>query len=208
MKIVEVEGKTYEEALESALTELNAGKDNVEVEVLEEGSKGLFNLFRSKKTRLRVTLKNDIKENGKVFLEDVLEKMKIKANVEVSEKDDSLTFNISGENIGAIIGYRGETLDALQYLLSLVVNKEHDIPYKRVILDSENYRKKREETLKRLAEKTAYKVLKNRRPFKLEPMNPYERRIIHSALQGRDDVITYSEGEEPHRRIVVDMKRN
>lgn len=208
MKIVEVEGKTYEEALESALTELNAGKDNVEVEVLEEGSKGLFNLFKSKKTRLRVTLKNDIKENGKVFLEDVLEKMKIKANVEVSEKDDSLTFNISGENIGAIIGYRGETLDALQYLLSLVVNKEHDIPYKRVILDSENYRKKREETLKRLAEKTAYKVLKNRRPFKLEPMNPYERRIIHSALQGRDDVITYSEGEEPHRRIVVDMKRN
>lgn len=208
MKIVEVEGKTYEEALESALTELNASKENVEVEVLEEGSKGLFNLFRAKKSRLRVTLKNDIKENGKVFLEDILEKMKIKADVEVSEKDGSLTFNISGENIGAIIGYRGETLDALQYLLSLVVNKEHDIPYKRVILDSENYRKKREETLKRLAEKTAYKVLKNGRPFKLESMNPYERRIIHSALQGREDIITYSEGEEPHRRIVVDMKKN
>ena len=208
MKIVEVEGKNYEEALESALEELNASKDNVEIEVLEEGSKGLFNLFRTKPTRLRVTLKSDIKQNGKIFLEDVLRKMKVKANVEVMEKDNNLIFNISGENIGTIIGYRGETLDALQYLLSLVVNKEHNIPYKRVILDSENYRKKREETLKRLAEKTAYKVLKNKRQFKLEPMNPYERRIIHSALQGRNDVITYSEGEEPHRRIVVDMKKN
>ena len=208
MKIVEVEGKNYEEALESALKELNASKDNVEIEVLEEGAKGLFNLFRTKPTRLRVTLKSDIKQNGKIFLEDVLRKMKVKANVEVMEKDNNLIFNISGENIGTIIGYRGETLDALQYLLSLVVNKEHNIPYKRVILDSENYRKKREETLKRLAEKTAYKVLKNKRQFKLEPMNPYERRIIHSALQGRNDVITYSEGEEPHRRIVVDMKKN
>ena len=106
-----------------------------------------------------------------------------------------------------IIGYRGETLDSLQYLISLVVNKDHDIPYKRVVLDTENYRAKREETLKRLADKIAYKVKKTGRPFKLEPMNPYERRIIHSALQDDASISTYSEGEEPYRKIVVDIKR-
>ena len=106
-----------------------------------------------------------------------------------------------------LICYRGETLDSLQYLVSLVVNKNHDNPYKRVVLDAENYRHKREETLIRVAQKTAYKVKKSGRPYKLEPMNPYERRIIHSALQEYTDINTHSEGEEPYRRIVISLKK-
>ena len=206
MKCVEVSGRNYDEALEQALKDLNASKDEVEIEVVEEGSKGLFNLFGNKKTVLKVTTKPNSIDNGVEFLSNVLKTMKIEAKVEVVEEDDSAVFNISGEGMGTIIGYRGETLDSLQYLLSLVVNKDHNIPYKRVTLDTENYRSKREETLKHLAEKTAEKVLNSGRAFKLEPMNPYERRIIHSALQGRNDVYTYSDGEEPRRRIVVDIK--
>lgn len=206
MKCVEVSGRNYDEALEQALNELNASKDEVEIEVVEEGSKGLFNLFGNKKTILKVTTKPSNIDNGVEFLSNVLKTMNLEAKVEVVEEEDSVIFNILGENMGTIIGYRGETLDSLQYLLSLVVNKDHNVPYKRITLDTENYRSKREETLKHLAEKTAAKVLKSGRAFKLEPMNPYERRIIHSALQGRNDVYTYSDGEEPRRRIVVDIK--
>lgn len=208
MKSIEISGKNYDDALDNALKDLNCTKDKVDVEIIEEGSKGLFNLFGSKPTKIKVTVKPNYVDDSKEFLEKVLKTMNIEANIDITEEKDSILFNISGENMGTIIGYRGETLDSLQYLLSLVVNKNHDLPYKRVILDTENYRKKREETLKRVAEKTAYKVLKNRRAFKLEPMNPYERRIIHSALQNKDNVYTYSEGEEPFRRIVVDFKKN
>jgi spoIIIJ-associated protein len=109
--------------------------------------------------------------------------------------------------MGLIIGHRGETLDSLQYLVSLVINKNNDGKYKKVILDTENYRLKREETLKRLATKIAYKVRKTNRAVKLEPMNPYERRIIHAALQNDSYVVTYSEGEEPYRKVVVDLKK-
>lgn len=108
--------------------------------------------------------------------------------------------------MGSIIGYRGETLDALQYLVSLVINKNHNKEYKRIILDAEHYREKREATLVRVAHKTANKVIKSKKSFKLEPMNPYERRIIHSALQDSKYVTTYSEGEEPRRRVVIDVK--
>lgn len=208
MKCIEMSGKSYDDALESALRELKCTKEKVNVEVIEEGAKGLFNLFGSKPTIIKVTLKPNYIDDSKEFLEKVLKAMNLEANIDITEEKDSILFNISGENMGTIIGYRGETLDSLQYLLSLVVNKNHDLPYKRVILDTEDYRKKREETLKRVADKTAYKVLKNRRAFKLEPMNPYERRVIHSALQNKDNIYTYSEGEEPYRRIVVDFKRN
>lgn len=208
MRSIEVEGKNYDEALENALSQLNVTKDKVEVEVKEEGSKGLFNLFGAKPTKLRVTVKLDFKDKSKAFLLEVLKAMNINADIEITENKDSILFNIVGENMGTVIGYRGETLDSLQYLLSLVVNKEHNDSYKRVILDTENYRKKREETLKRVAEKTAYKVLKNRKAFRLEPMNPYERRVIHSALQGKSNIYTFSEGEEPFRRIVVDFKKS
>ena len=110
--------------------------------------------------------------------------------------------------MGLIIGYRGETLDSIQYLVSLVVNKHYELPHKKVILDTENYRSKREETLKGVALKSAAKVIKSKKAFKLEPMNPYERRIIHSALQDNKNVNTYSEGEEPFRRVVIELKKD
>ena len=145
------------------------------------------------------------------FLNKVFDAMDltVKLDVTVDDQDKEQTINIDivGDDMGVLIGKRGQTLDSLQYLTSLIVNKESDDKFSRVRLDTENYRSKREETLKRVAQKTAYKVKKTGRPYKLEPMNPYERRIIHSALQNYNDISTYSEGEEPFRRIVVSLKR-
>ena len=207
MKIIEMTGKSVEDALKAALAELNVTEDRVEVEVLDEGSKGLFKLIGAKPARIKVKVKKDYVYDAKTFLRDVLNSMGVKAEIRVKEEDDVLKINLVGPDMGIIIGYRGETLDSLQYLVSLVVNKEQDAEYKRVLLDTENYRAKREETLKRLANKTAYKVRKTGKRFKLEPMNPYERRIIHSALQNDQYVETFSEGEEPYRRVVINLKK-
>ncbi|WP_411169318.1 RNA-binding cell elongation regulator Jag/EloR [Clostridium sp. MB05] len=207
MKTLEMTGKSVSEALKNALKELKVTEDKVEYEVIEEGSKGFLNLIGTKPAKILVKVKRDYKEDVRVFLRSILDNMGIQAEIRIKETDDILYINLNGPKMGLIIGYRGETLDSLQYLASLVVNKEHDIPYKKVVLDTENYRKKREETLIRVAEKTAYKVRKTGRPYKLEPMNPYERRVIHSALQDNDYVYTFSQGDEPHRRIVVDIKK-
>jgi len=207
MKSIEIIGKNIEEALNNALEQLKVSRDMVDVEILQKESKGLFNLFGSKPAKIRVTVNHSYLDTATQFLKNILDNMKIDAEIEIVEEKGIVKANISGTDMRNIIGYRGETLDALQYLLSLVVNKNHDISYKRVVLDTENYRDKREETLKRVADKTAYKVIKSRRPYKLEPMNPYERRIIHAALQGKKEICTYSEGEEPYRRIVIDIKR-
>lgn len=207
MKTIETIGKTVEEALQNALQELKVTKDKVDIEIIDEGSKGLFNLIGSKPAKIKVTVKKNQIDDARTFLNDVLTSMGITAEIEIKEEKDTLNINLSGSKMGLVIGYRGETLDSLQYLVSLVINKDHNLPYKRVVLDTENYRSKREETLIRVAQKTAYKVRKSGRPYKLEPMNPYERRIIHSALQNYNDINTYSEGEEPFRRIVVNLKR-
>lgn len=207
MKTLEMTGKTVNEALENALKSLNLTEDRVEYEVLDEGSKGFLNLIGTKPAKILVKVKRDYKDEVKLFLRNILNSMKVQAEIRIREENDIIHIDLTGPKMGIIIGYRGETLDALQYLTSLVVNKDHNVPYKKVVLDTENYRKKREETLIRVAEKTAYKVKKTRRPYKLEPMNPYERRIIHSALQDNEYVYTFSEGEEPHRRVVVDIKK-
>ena len=207
MKTLEMTGKTVNEALENALKSLNLTEDKVEYEVLDEGSKGFLNLIGTKPAKILVKVKRDYKEEVRLFLRNILNSMKVQAEIRIREENDIIHINLTGPKMGIIIGYRGETLDALQYLTSLVVNKDHNLPYKKVVLDTENYRKKREETLIRVAEKTAYKVKKIRRPYKLEPMNPYERGIIHSALQDNEYVYTFSEGEEPHRRVVIDIKK-
>ncbi|WP_163195820.1 RNA-binding cell elongation regulator Jag/EloR [Clostridium thermarum] len=207
MKTIEMTGRTVEEALKNALTELKLSEDKVEVEVLDEGSKGFLNLIGTKPARIRVKVKRDYIYEAKTFLRDVLNSMGIKAEIKIKEEDNVLKINLVGPDMGIIIGYRGETLDSLQYLVSLVVNKDQDTEYKRVVLDTENYRAKREETLRRLANKTAFKVRKTGKSFKLEPMNPYERRIIHSALQNDLYVETFSEGEEPYRRVVINLKK-
>lgn len=207
MKILEITGKSVKEALENALKELKLTEDKIEYEILDEGSRGFFNIIGTKPAKILVKVKRDYKEEVRVFLRNILDNMDIKAEITIKEENDILYIDLTGPKMGIIIGYRGETLDSLQYLCSLVVNKDHSVAYKKVVLDTESYRKKREETLVRVAEKTAYKVRKNSRPYRLEPMNPYERRIIHSALQDNQFVYTYSDGDEPRRRVVVDIKR-
>ena len=208
MKSIEVMGKSFEEAIKNGLEQLNVKREEVDIEVIDAGSKGLFNLIGVKPTKIKITVKNNSVNEAKDFLINILKGMKVKAELEVEEEEKQLNINIKGSSMGTVIGYRGETLDSLQYLVSLVLNKNHEETYKRVVLDAESYRKKRTDTLKRVAEKTAYKVRNSRRAYKLEPMNPYERRIIHAALQGVDDIYTFSEGTEPHRRVVVDIKRD
>jgi len=207
MKTIEMTGKTVEDAVKNALNELKVTEDKIEYEVLEEGSKGLFKIIGAKPAKISVKVKRDYIFEAKTFLRDVLNSMGIKAEIRIKEENEAVKITLTGPDMGILIGYRGETLDSLQYLVSLVVNKGHETAYKRVVLDTENYRSKREETLKRLAQKVAGTVRRNGKLIRLEPMNPYERRIIHSTLQEDRFVQTYSEGDEPYRRVVVDLKK-
>lgn len=205
---IEKTGKTVQEAIAAALSELNLSEEEVDIEILDEGTKGIFGLIGSKAARIKATVKEV--ENGRCdiasdFLYTILDNMGVEAEINVKEDDENIVVDVNGDDIGIIIGRRGETMDSLQYLTSLVVNKEYD-DYKRVILNVENYRQKREETLIKLANRLADKVVKYKKPVTLEPMNPYERRIIHSTLQGHKYVETYSTGEEPKRKVVITLK--
>ena len=192
MKSIEIIGRTAEEAIQNALRELNVTEEKVTIEVLEEGSKGFLNIIGVKPAKVKVTLKRDYIGDAKKFLRDILNAMNVKAEIHIKEENNEVNINLVGPNMGVLIGYRGETLDSLQYLLSLVVNKNHDETYKRVILDTVNYRQNRQETLKKLALKMGDKVRINGKTLKLEPMNPYERRVIHSTLQNNAYVTTHS----------------
>lgn len=206
MKTLESVGKTVDVAISNGLKELNVDIDKVDVEVITQGSKGIFG-FGSKPAKVKLTLKNDYETIVKTFLGDILDNMNLKCEIQVKDEGNCLRVNLVGSNMGIIIGYRGETLDALQYLLSLVINKNNrDDEFKKVILDTENYRGKREETLIKLANKLALKVKRYNKSITLEPMNPYERRIIHTALQDNPYVETHSEGEEPYRKVVIELK--
>lgn len=208
MKSVIKTSKTVEEAVKEALLELDALEEDVEVDVIEEPSKGLFGIIGSKEAKVRVTVKNDPIDIADRFLKKIMGKMGIEATNNIEKIDDLLKIdidNIDPVDMGILIGKRGNTLDSIQYLLSLAVNKNRS-NYLRVVIDSEGYRAKREETLVRLAHKMAEKVKYSRRPVKLEPMNPFERRIIHSTLQNIQGIVTYSEGEEPFRRVVITSK--
>lgn len=207
MRIIEFTGKTVDDAKKNALTELKIAEDKVQIEVLEEGSKGFFGIIGTKPAKIKVTVKRDYIYEGKKFLQDILNCMDINAEITIKEENNIINISLTGQNMGILIGYRGETLDSLQYLLSLIINKGHESEYKRVVLDTENYRLKREETLQRLAGKMAGRVKRSGKYIKLEPMNPYERRIIHSSLQNDPYISTYSEGEEPYRRVIVDLKK-
>jgi spoIIIJ-associated protein len=203
--MVEKSAKTVQEAVDMALEELGAQLDDVEINVIDEGTKGIFGIG-GKCARVSVKLKGTRREEGIRFLRDVLDKMRVTVDIEEIEDNESLMYKISGKDSGIIIGRRGETLDALQYLTSLVVNKRKD-EYKRVTIDIEDYRQRREETLVRLAGRLAQRVVRNRRSVTLEPMNPYERRIIHSALQNNGSVETYSVGDEPNRKVVISLRQ-
>lgn len=208
MEFVVKSAKTVEEALKVALLELNAKESEVEVEVIEEPSKGLFGLIGAKEAKIKVTLKYNPIEIADNFLMKIFTTMGIEAKNDIKLEENILKVDvkdISPSDMGILIGKRGNTLDSIQYLLSLALNKQRE-DFLKVVVDSEGYREKREETLIRLAQKMAEKAKLGRRPVKLEPMNPYERRVIHSTLQSIDGVNTYSEGEEPYRRVVIISK--
>ncbi|HHU48792.1 MAG: RNA-binding cell elongation regulator Jag/EloR [Caldicoprobacterales bacterium] len=205
MRSVITTGKTLEDAILAAAIQLAVQRDKLEIEVLEEPVKGLFGVFGGKDAKIKASVMQSMGEVTRNFLNELFEKMNLEAIVDVTETDDLISVNVSGPKMGILIGHRGETLDAVQYLTGLSVNRESKT-YKRVIIDTENYRKKREETLIRLAKRLAHKVHKTRKKIVLEPMNPFERRVIHSTLQKDPYVITHSEGEEPYRKIVIALK--
>lgn len=208
MEYIEISAKTVSEAITEACQKLEITSDKLIYEVIDEGSTGFLGLG-SKPAVIKAAKKNSVVDNARDFLNDVFAAMNLSAEIKIEFDDQEKNMNIelSGEEMGVIIGKRGQTLDSLQYLVSLVINKDTD-DYIRVKVDTENYRERRKETLENLAKNIAYKVKRTRKSVSLEPMNPYERRIIHSVLQNDKFVTTHSEGEEPFRRVVVTLKKD
>lgn len=258
-------GTDVEEAVKLALEDLKLTRDEIDITVLEEPSKGFFGIG-SKLAKVRVEPKKneevkapeikseqrldkeitvekdakaDIKKPDKkkkerkrkdkkksiipreedenlaeldashpaiVFLKDMTEKMGLALDIDGREGNNSVYININGKDSGTVIGKRGQTLDAIQYLTSLVVNRENE-KYIRVVVDAENYRSKREKTLEQLASRLADKVVRTKKSVRLEPMNPYERKVIHATLQNNPNVTTKSEGEEPYRRVIIELAK-
>ena len=238
MNKILITGKNIEEARKNAAAQLGADVDEIMYEVLENATSGFFGIITKpckiaawiegdeeeiveapkpvetkkeekpkKKERAIAQDKTEGEKLAKEFLSTTLSQMGIEAELEFTQTEDALEIVVSGENMGRVIGKRGETLDALQYLTSLVVNKDKE-EYIRINLDSENYRAKRTVALEKLADKVADKVIRNKRNLTLEPMNAFERRVIHSRLQGNEKLTTYSIGEEPSRRIVVSLAKD
>lgn len=207
MRFAEKKAKTVDEAVNQALAELGASKDEVDIEIIEE-TKGLFGILGSKEVKVRVTLRErEEVTRAKEFIKNVTEKlgMNIEQETSYNEEDKLLKIELKGEGLGLLIGRRGETLDSIQYLTNIFVNKKSD-DYVKVTIDAENYRARREEALVSLAKRTASKAVKYRKNMIIEPKNPYERRIIHEALQDYPEVTTYSVGEDPNRKVIVAYK--
>ena len=196
--------KNIDDAKALALAELGVSEEDVDFEILEEGSKGFLGLG-SKDAKVKATMKDIPSFAAKQFLNDVFSAMKLDVDVNMSKTDDGLDIDLKGDNMGIVIGKRGDTLDAIQYLTSLIVNHESD-DYIKVSIDTENYREKRTESLIALSQRIAEKVIRIGKKFTLEPMNPYERRVIHANLQDNASVTTYSVGDEPYRKVVIAPK--
>ena len=205
MKEIQVSAKTEERALEEAVRQLGVDSaDDLEIEVIEKATKGFLG-FGSKDAVIKAVVKFNPEKTAKEFLREMFVAMGIIVNIETELKEKQLLINLSGSDMGILIGKRGQTLDSIQYLVNLVVNKGN-APYLSITLDTENYRQRRKETLESLAYNLAKKVKQTGKKVVLEPMNPYERRIIHSSLQNNKYVTTYSEGEEPYRNVVIALK--
>ncbi|MDE6970747.1 MAG: protein jag [Eubacterium sp.] len=208
MEFIEVSAKTVNDAITDALVRLGVTSDQLEYEVIHEGSTGFLG-FGSKPAIIKARKKYSPEESVREFLSKVFQAMSLDVEIisNYDEENGLIDVEFKGEEMGVLIGKRGQTLDSLQYLTNLAVNKQTD-HYVKVKLDTEDYRKRRKETLENLAKNISYKVKRTKRPVALEPMNPYERRVIHSALQNDRFVSTHSEGEEPYRHVVVTLKRN
>lgn len=207
MEFIEVSAKTVDDAITEASIKLGTTSDKIEVEVIEKGSTGFLGI-KSKPAIIKARKKNDTVDNIREFLENVFSAMNMEVTIDIKKAEDDKVYEVelSGKEMGLLIGKRGQTLDSLQYLTNLAVNKHSD-GYIKVKLDTEDYRQRRKDTLENLAKNIAYKVKRTKRPESLEPMNPFERRVIHSALQGDRYVETHSEGEEPFRHVVVTLKK-
>lgn len=207
MDMLTFSAKTVDEAVTKALIDLGTTSDKLEYEVIEKGSAGFLGIG-AKPAIIRARKKESIQDNAVDFLAQIFDAMNMEVRIEAAynEEEKELSVTLEGDDMGILIGKRGQTLDSLQYLVSLIVNKNSD-GYLRVKLDTENYREKRKKTLETLAKNIAYKVKRTKRPVSLEPMNPYERRIIHAALQNDKYVLTRSEGEEPFRHVVIALKK-
>ena len=208
MDFIEISAKSVDEAITEASIQLGIPSSEIEYEVIEKGSTGFLGIG-SKNAVIKARKKFSVEDSVKDFLKSVFHAMNMAVEiiVKVNEEDKLIEVDLQGEDMGILIGKRGQTLDSLQYLLSLVINKNSE-NYLRVKLDTENYRERRKETLENLAKNIAFKVKRTKKSVSLEPMNPYERRIIHSALQNDRYVTTKSEGEEPFRHVVVVLKKN
>ena len=205
MKTIEMVGKTVDDAVNAALAELNAKNEDVEIEVLEEGSKGFLGMG-SKDAKVRVSLKSTPQNKALEFLSQLFDVWGLNVKINTELDGDVLKVELEGDDMGIVIGKRGETLDALQHLTSLNVNTG-DGDFIKVSLDTEGYREKRIKTLENLAAKLASKVARTRHNVTLEPMNSYERRIIHASLQDNEFVTTYSVGQSPNRKVVIAYNR-
>lgn len=207
MEFIEVSAKTVDDAITESSIKLGTTSDKIEVEVIEKGSTGFLGI-KSKPAIIKARKKNDTVDNIREFLENVFSAMNMEVTIDIKKAEDDKVYEVelSGKEMGLLIGKRGQTLDSLQYLTNLAVNKHSD-GYIKVKLDTEDYRQRRKDTLENLAKNIAYKVKRTKRPVSLEPMNPFERRVIHSALQGDRYVETHSEGEEPFRHVVVTLKK-
>ena len=207
MEYIEFSAKTVSDAITEACQKLGVTSDKLDYKVVDEGSNGFLGIG-SKPAVIKAAVKCSVEDNAKKFLKDVFEAMELTVVVDVkyNEEERTMDIDLSGDEMGVLIGKRGQTLDSLQYLVSLVVNKEVE-DYIRVKVDTENYRQRRKDTLENLAKNIAFKVKRSKKAVALEPMNPFERRVIHSALQGDKFVTTHSEGEEPFRHVVVTLKK-
>lgn len=206
MNTIEITARTIDDAIKQAAEELALDVEDIEIEIIEESSKGFLGILGGRLAKIKATPKDNSIAKAKRYLEKVTERMGINANVTVQESNEYIKMVIAGDSMGIIIGRRGETLDALQYLTNLVINKKMQ-ERRRIILDAEGYRGRREETLERLARRLSDKVRRTGQKVFLEPMNPQERRIIHTALQNDRYVTTISEGEEPYRKVVIMPQR-
>lgn len=207
MEFIEITAKTVDDAITDALVKLGTTSDQLDYEVIEKGSNGFLGIG-SKPAVIRARKKFQLEDHVRDFLEKVFDAMQMEVEMQIQndEANHVIDVELKGKEMGVLIGKRGQTLDSLQYLTNLAVNKQSE-NYVKVKIDTEDYRKRRKDTLENLAKNIAYKVKRTKRPVSLEPMNPFERRVIHSALQNDKYVATHSEGEEPFRHVVVTLKK-
>ncbi|MCI8874416.1 MAG: protein jag [Lachnospiraceae bacterium] len=208
MEFIEVSAKTVDDAITESLVKLGTTSDKIEYEIIEKGSSGFLGIG-SRPALIKVRKKSEVEDYVYDFLHNVFLAMNMEVEILINKSEDgkNVDVELKGEEMGVLIGKRGQTLDSLQYLTNLAVGKQVN-EYVKVKIDTEDYRKRRRDTLENLAKNIAYKVKRTKRSVSLEPMNPFERRVIHSALQNDRYVNTHSEGEEPYRHVVVTLKRN